>query len=174
MKSSPVVSRPASSHVRHPDRQPEREGKVDHREDRRIRLDGVRIGIHRDGRQDEAGPNPHPPRAGEGAVPGKVRGDERQDEEADVERVEEALIGVQRDPEELGQLDHHACRHGQGEGDPHRPGRRARGRAGTALSSIAGEDELLPEAVGVLPRELPCQRIDGPHPPDRHQEGLLL
>src|SRR5258706_6737034 len=54
------------------------------------------------------------------------------------------------------------------------PAPAGRGRLGVAVLRIAGEDELLPEPIRMLPRELPCQRVNGPHSFDRHQEGFVF
>ena len=72
--------------------------------------------------------------------------------------------------EQLWQLDRCGGGRGQREGDEcfaarERPRRLAR--------SVFGDDELFPQALGVLARELARQRVEASHPLDGHEERFV-
>src|SRR5687768_17404769 len=103
------------------------------------------------------------------ALPDEEGREEREDEEADIPRVE-SFVAVQREPEELRDLEGDRCQHRQPECDKgFAPGRPA------CLARIVGaHDELLPEPFRVLARELPRQRVEVAEALDRDQEGLVF
>src|ERR671916_262517 len=84
--------------------------------------------------------------------PDEIAGQEGQHEETQIAGVEvEAGVLVQLDPEERRHLDEHGRRHRKTEGDD---GVRSGPRSW--LPGFGGDnDELLPEAIRVLARELP-------------------
>jgi hypothetical protein len=73
------------------------------------------------------------------------------------------------DPEERRYLDEHGRRHRKTEDDDG-----VRSSLRSWLPGIGGDDdELLPEALGVLARELPREVVELSHALDRHQERLI-
>ncbi len=131
-----------------------------------VGAEGIRVGEDgrdREGRRQRADElRVQPP------LPGEVAGQEGEHEEAHVAGVE-PTVRVQVHPEERRQLHRDRRRRREREGDqgvPPAPPRR--------LARVRGNhDELLPEPVRVLDRELPRQGVQVAHPLDRHQERLV-
>ena len=100
-------------------------------------------------------------------LPDEIAGQEGQHEETQIAGVE-AVVLVQVDPEERRHLDEHGRRHRKSEGDDGiRSGPRPR------LPGVRGDDELLPEALRVLARELPGEGVELAHALHRHQERFI-
>ena len=111
---------------------------------------GEGIDVGEDTRRDERHGQPAERAGVEPPLPDEIAGQEGQHEETQVAGVEAGVL-VQLDPEERRHLDEHGRRHRKTEGDD---GIRSGPRSW--LPGIRGDDdELLPEAVRVLARELP-------------------
>ena len=105
------------------------------------------------------------------AFPDEIRREERQDEEADVAQIKRlVLVLANLEAEERGNLDGERRGHGQGKHDERfgtadRPGR------GVVVGT---HDELLPQPLGVLARELARERVQVAHALDGDQERLIF
>ncbi len=104
-------------------------------------------------------------RHGDAALPREVRGQERQDEQADVAHQRCAVV----DPGDAG-LDRDArpdreCEHDRELAPPRRAG---------VVGVLRNEDELLPQPVGVLAGELAGDGVEVAEALDRDEEGLLV
>jgi hypothetical protein len=103
------------------------------------------------------------------ALPDEIRREEREHEQARV-ACEERRVAVKRQAEEHGNLDRERRGHGQGKHDE-RFATGDRLRRGVA---VGGEDELLPQPIRVLARELAGEGVQAAHALDRDQERLVL
>lgn len=99
------------------------------------------------------------------ALPGKVRGKEREDEQAEVA----GQHSIHADPGHAG-LDRQARPDGESEDDRQLAPRRGAGVVGT----LRDEGELLPQQVGVLAGEFARDGVEVAQPFDRDQESLLV
>ena len=141
---------PAATGIRDTHHQPERDRQVQRRQHLGVAVRGEGIDVGEDSRRDERHGQPAQRAGVEPPFPGEIPGQERQHEEAQIAGVE-AFVLVQTDPEERRHLDGHGRRQRKAEGDD---GIRSGPRAW--LPGIRGDDdELLPEALRVLARELP-------------------
>ena len=160
---------PAAAGVRDPHDQPERDRQVQ----RRQRLGGAlrleRIDVGEDGGRDERRRQPTDRAGIQPSFPREVAGQQGQDEETQVAGVELGVL-VQLHAEERRHLDGHGRRHRERERDDG-----VRPRPPRCGSPLAGgrHDQLLPEAIRVLARELPREGVELAHALHRHQERLV-
>src|SRR5215203_5490687 len=143
---------PPAARVRDAHYQPERDRQVQRRERLGVAFRGEAIDVGEYARRDERDGQPAESLGVEPPFPDEIAGQEGQHEETQIAGVEvEAGVLVQLDPEERRHLDEHGRRHRKTEGDD--------GIRSGPRSQFPGigrdNDELLPEAVRVLPRELP-------------------
>ncbi len=159
---------PAAAGIRDAHDQPERDRQVQGRQ----RLGGAvrreRIDVGEHGRRDERKGQPTDGPGVQPSSPHEIAGHERQDEEAQVAGVEPGVV-VQLQSEERRHLDRHGRRRRETERDDGiRSCRRLR------LPGVGGgHHELLPEAIGVLARELPREGVEVTHALHRYEKCLI-
>ena len=133
-----------------PTDEPERHRQVQRRKRLGGAARGERIDVGEDTRRDEHHGQPAKNAGVETPLPGEIAGEERQHEEAHIADVEGGVL-LHLDPEERRHLEDQGRGHREREGDDG-----VRSRRGLRLPGIGGnDDELLPEALRVLARELP-------------------
>ena len=105
-------------------------------------------------------------------LPGEVAREQRQHEEGRVAGVEHIglVVDDERLTEQRGQLDGDARCHSEAQDhEPLDAPRRVR------IAWVIGcDDQLLPQPLGVLARELARHRVEAAHPLDRHKERFVV
>ena len=176
----PVAPPPLSADVGDAHGQPQRDGQVEHREDEGVsrlafRREGEGERVHRDSRRREDRGQRQPAPQRERPVPREVRGDEGKREEADVAGVERPAGSASNAiPNRAGILIATAAATARPRATHIFRDQPVASDSGAAVPFVAGQDELLPETVRMLPGEFPCQGVDGPDSLDGHQEGFVV
>jgi hypothetical protein len=165
---------PLAAQVGDADDQPQRDREVQRTQQLGVaqllmRSAGEREGIDDGGGGEEGDGQPDPAARRHPSLPEEIPREERQHEETGVAQVE-GRVETQGDAEEHGCLDGEGRGHGQGKHDE-RFGTGDRRRRGIA---VGRDDELLPQPIRVLPRELAREGIQAAHAFDRDQERLVL
>src|SRR5215211_4036601 len=159
---------PPAARVRDAHYQPERDRQVQRRERLAVAVRGEWIDVGEYTRRDERDGQPAQSACAEPPLPDEIAGQEGQHEETQITGVEAGIL-VQLNPEERRHLDDHGRSHRKTEDDDGIcPGPRS------WLPGIGRDyDELLPEAVRVLARELPREGVEVAHALHRNQERLV-
>src|SRR5215210_2485844 len=161
---------PSAARVRDAHHQPERDRQVQRREHLGVaaQVPSERVDVGDYARRDEREDQPAESAGADPPLPDEIAGQEGQHEETNVAGVEAGVL-IQLDPEERRRLDGQGRHHRKTEDDDG-----IRSGPHPWLSGIGGDDdELLPEAVRVLARELPREGVEVAHALHRHQERLV-
>ncbi len=131
------------------------------------RLEGKKI--HEKGSHNERECQPETAETESTPFPDEVAGEQRQNQEADVPGIESVVgadVGV---AEQLGNLD--GQRGGGGQTDDH--SRLDRCRPARLAVLVGNQDQLFPQTLRMLPRELARESVQAAHPLDSHQKGFV-
>ena len=161
---------PPAACVRDANYQPERDRQVQRRKCLGVAARGEWIDVGEYTRRDERHGQPADSAGVKPPLPDEIAGQEGQHEETQIAGVEvEAGVLVQSDPEERRHLDDQGRRHRKTEDDDS-----IRSSPRSWVPGIRRDnDELLPEAVRVLARELPGESVQVAHALHRHQERFI-
>jgi hypothetical protein len=168
-----VAGEPASARICHAGREPQGDWHVQCREVLRVAPGCEWIDIRESRRGGKRRGHANGDGGRQAALPSEVGDEERQHEEAGISEVEQRVgVGLAEDmpAEQLRKLD--GC---GGRGSERKNEERfgAEGRPLRLAHVGAGDDELLPQPVGVFARELARQRVEAAHALDRDEKGFV-
>ncbi len=132
-------------------------------------LPWVGVGEHRPShereRQPQGADSVQPP------LPHEVDGEQREDKQRGVPEVEQRQLGIRVEvhTEQLRQLDRHRGGDGKAQDDECLGACSVR----RVVRCVGGDDQLLPQPLGVLAREFSGERVEAAHALDRDEEGFV-
>ena len=166
---APAAGEPSAPDVGDTDDEPQGDRQMQRGQRLGIAACPEREDIGENGRGREGQRQPHAGHDVEPALPGEVAREQRQHEQAGVASVERLVTTAELKTEQRRHLD------GQRRGDGEAQDDERLDACGLSrlIAGVGGDDQLLPQPLGVLACELARQRVEAPHALDRDEKGFV-